>query len=85
MIASTTTHSGTALPVLNDFDRDRAIAEQYSAGLLSHFEVMTQLGFDNRWETDAWLADHGAALPYSLDDLKNDLASLNRILGPVAS
>ena len=53
--------------------------------MLSAFEVQTLLGFEDRWQTEAWFASRKVPLNYSLEDLDADRATLNRTLGPAKS
>lgn len=55
--------------------------EGYRSGKLSLAQVGRLLGFDNRWDTEAWLGERGVACNYSLDDLQADRLSLDRVLG----
>ena len=59
--------------------------EGYRSGKLSRFEVQKIVGFDNRWDTEEWLAAHGATLNYSIADLHADHKTLNDIMGPSRS
>jgi hypothetical protein len=59
--------------------------EGYRGGKLTAFEVQTLLGFEDRWETQAWFASRKVNLNYSLEDLDADRATLNRTLGPAKS
>jgi predicted HTH domain antitoxin len=54
-------------------------AESYRAGLLSSAEVQRMLGFETRFETDAFLKERRAYLDYNEDDLERDLATLRRL------
>ncbi len=67
-------------------DLGRAAVEQfaregYEAGKLSRYEVQRLLGFDNRWDTERWLGQHGIRKNYSLADLEADRKTLDRVLG----
>lgn len=69
-------------------DLSRAAIEQlalegYRTEKLNLFQVQKLLGFDNRWETERWLGQHGAYVQYGLHDLEADRETLDRILGPV--
>lgn len=50
--------------------------EGYRSDKLSSHEVQTLLGFEDRWETDAWLAKKGVYLNYRLEDLQADRRTL---------
>jgi len=43
-------------------------AQGYRYGKLSHSEVLRLLGFNSRWETDAFLKQAGAHLDYTEAD-----------------
>ena len=66
---------------LNGAVLENFAVEGYRAGKLSRFQVQTILGFDNRWETENWLGDRGVNMSYSLDDLRADRDTLDRVLG----
>ena len=57
----------------------------YRSNKLSRFAVQTILGFDNLWDTEEWLGDHGVVSNYSLADLEADRQTLDRLLGPITS
>jgi len=48
-------------------------AQGYRDGKLTHAEVQQMLGFNSRWETDAFLKQAGAYLDYNEADLERDL------------
>lgn len=48
-------------------------AQGYRDGKLSHSEVQRLLGFNSRWETDAFLKQAGAHLDYTEADLERDI------------
>jgi predicted HTH domain antitoxin len=48
----------------------------YRSGLLSHAEVQQMLGFETRFETDAFLKERGAYLDYNEEDFAKDLETL---------
>ena len=54
-------------------------AQGYRDGKLSHSEVQRLLGFNSRWETDAFLKQAGAHLHYSEADLEQDLNTSQQI------
>jgi hypothetical protein len=56
--------------------------EGYRSGKLSTYEVQTLLGLEDRWATEAWLAQHQVHLNYGWEDLEADRAALDRVLGP---
>ena len=49
-------------------------AQGYRDGKLNHAEVQRMLGFNSRWQTDAFLKQAGAYLDYTEADLEHDLA-----------
>ncbi len=49
-------------------------AQGYRSGKLTHAEVQRMLGFNSRWQTDAFLKLAGAYLDYTEADLERDLA-----------
>jgi len=59
--------------------------EGYRTGKLSRFEVQTLLGFEDRWQTEAWLGSKGVHPTYGLEDLEADRQTLDRLLGPAKS
>jgi hypothetical protein len=66
----------------------RKVLEQYALNgyrtdLLSHFQVRQLLGFDSWIETENFLRGNGVPINYTLKDLEEDRATLDRILGPV--
>lgn len=56
-------------------------ADSYRAGILSSAEVQRMLGFETRWETDAFLKEKEAYLHYSVEDLEKDIESFRRLAG----
>ena len=52
--------------------------EGYREEALSHRQVGELLGLD-RWQTDAFLKEHGAYLPYDMEEYESDRAVLNRL------
>jgi hypothetical protein len=48
-------------------------AQGYRDRKLTHAEVQQMLGFNSRWETDAFLKQIGAYLDYTEADLERDL------------
>jgi len=48
---------------------------------LSRHQVQRLLGFDNRWDAEEWLGTRGASVQYSLADLNQDRATLDRLFG----
>ena len=59
---------------------ERFALDGYVAGKLSRFQVQRLLGFDNRWDAEAWLGARGAVLQYSVNELETDRANLDRVL-----
>ena len=56
-------------------------AEFYRARLLSSAEVQRMLGFETRWQTDAFLKEKEAYLRYSSEDLDKDIEAFRRLSG----
>ena len=54
-------------------------AESYRAGLLTAAEVQRMLGFETRFEIDAFLKARGANLDYNEEDFERDIATLRRL------
>lgn len=54
-------------------------AQGYRDGKLSHSEVQHLLGFNSRWETDAFLKQAGAHLDYTEADLERDIGISQQI------
>jgi predicted HTH domain antitoxin len=54
-------------------------ADFYRAGRLSHAEVQRMLGFETRWQTDAFLKQKEAYLHYSVEDFEKDIETLRRL------
>ncbi len=54
-------------------------ADYYRAGVLTSAEVQRMLGFETRWETDAFLKERGAYLHYSEEDLQQDIETFRRL------
>ena len=54
-------------------------AQGYRDGKLSHSEVQHLLGFNSRWETDAFLKQAGAHLDYTEADLDRDIEASQQI------
>ncbi len=51
-------------------------AEGYRSGKLSRFQVQNLLGFEDRWETEAWLGSRNIYMHYTLEDLEDDRKTL---------
>jgi predicted HTH domain antitoxin len=51
-------------------------AESYRSGILTSAEVQRMLGFETRWETDAFLKERRAYLHYTIDDFEKDIETL---------
>ena len=56
-------------------------ADFYRARLLTSAEVQRMLGFQTRWETDAFLKEEEAYLRYSAADLDQDIETLRQLPG----
>jgi hypothetical protein len=49
-------------------------AESYRSEILTSAEIQRMLGFETRWETDAFLKQVGAYIRYTEEDLQQDFA-----------
>ena len=47
---------------------------------LSEYQVRVMLGFDNRFDVDALLKEHGAYYDYTIEELDRDTAALDALL-----
>lgn len=65
---------------LSQAAREALAAEGYRTGKLGEAQVRRLLGFDNRWDTEAWLAKNNLVM-YTLEDLEEDRKTLERVLG----
>ncbi len=52
----------------------------YKKGNLSEYQVRVMLGFDNRFDVDALLKEHGAYYDYTIEELDRDTAALEALL-----
>ncbi len=57
------------------------LVEGYRCGSLSSAQVGRLLGFDNRWDTENWLGQHGVTWNYSSEDLEADRRTLGCLFG----
>jgi hypothetical protein len=55
----------------------------YRTNSFTHFQVQQLLGFQSWAETETFLRSNGAPINYTLEDLEQDRATLDRLLGPV--
>ena len=55
-------------------------ADAYQEGVLTAYEVQRLLGLSSRWKTEDFLKRSGADLGYTEDDLREDTATLHRVL-----
>ena len=58
---------------------EAAAVDGYRQGVLSHLQVGELLHLDY-WETEAFLKEHNAFLPYTLEDLEADRRTLQEVL-----
>ncbi len=56
-------------------------ADFYRARLLTSAEVQRMLGFQTRWQTDAFLKGKEAYLRYSAADLERDIETFRKLSG----
>jgi hypothetical protein len=54
--------------------------QAHEADLITEYEVMELLGFEDREELYAFFKQHDVRSKYSIDDLNTDLATLSRLL-----
>ncbi len=52
----------------------------YRSGELTEYQVKVMLGFDDRFEVDAFLKKHGAYYDYTLEDLETSRSALDELL-----
>ena len=50
--------------------------EAYRSGAITTCQVQQMLGFDSRWETEAFLQGADAFHDYTMVDLENDIAAI---------
>jgi hypothetical protein len=55
----------------------------YRTNAFTHFQVQQLLGFQSWAETENFLRSRGAPINYTLEDLEQDRATLDRLLGPI--
>lgn len=53
--------------------------EEYKAGRINKAELRRLLGIDTRYELDGFLKAHGVWMDYTIDDLRRDVATLQRL------
>ncbi len=58
--------------------------EGYRDGTLSHYQVQCMLGFESRFEVDAFLREQEVPVAYDVEDLEHDAEAL-RDLKPTRS
>ncbi|MEH2245893.1 UPF0175 family protein [Nostoc sp.] len=56
-------------------------ADNYRQGNIGAAEVRRMLNFSSRWETYEFLKREKAYLPYTEDDLEQDVQSIRSVLG----
>lgn len=64
--------------------REAEALASYQAGSLTRYQLQCLLGFDNRWDTEAWLGRMGEHETSSIDDLNANRATLDRLFGPAS-
>ena len=52
----------------------------YKSGELTEYQVKVMLGFDDRFEVDAFLKENGVYYDYTILDLERDGAALEELL-----
>ena len=53
--------------------------EEYKTRRISKAELRRLLGIDTRYELDGFLKTHGVWMEYTIDDLRRDVATLQRL------
>lgn len=53
--------------------------EEYKAGRLAKAELWRLLGFETRYELDEFLKAHDVWMNYTIDDLRREVATLERL------
>jgi len=53
--------------------------EEYKTRRISKAELRRLLGIDTRYELDGFLKAHGVWMDYTIDDLRRDVATLQRL------
>ena len=53
--------------------------EEYKAGRVTKAELRRLLGFDTRYELDGFLKAHDVWMNYTIDDLRSEVATLQRL------
>ena len=72
------------LATTNGADLPRAVLEMvalegYRSERLTHAEVMRLLGFEHRFQVDAFLKEHQVPVDYTIEDLERDRATHRRL------
>ncbi len=57
------------------------VADNYRQGLIGAGEVHKMLNFSSRWETYQFLKDQKAYLPYTEENLEEDVQAIPNLLG----
>ncbi len=55
-------------------------ADNYRQGRIGAAQVRRMLNFSSRWETSEFLKQEKAYLPYTEDDLEQDLQAISKVL-----
>ena len=55
-------------------------AEGFRSGILTSAQIQELLGFKSRWDTDAFLKNHGCYFDYDEQDLKHDIVAIWKIV-----
>lgn len=59
--------------------REAEALAAYRSGTLTRYQLQRLLGFESRWETEAWLGDMGEHETYTLADLEADRRTLQNL------
>ncbi len=55
--------------------------EGYRSGKFGVPQVRQVLGLADRWEAERWLGERGVSMNYTLEDLEDDRASIEKLFG----
>jgi predicted HTH domain antitoxin len=69
-------------PALEELALESLLIALYRRGEISTGDIAETLGVSTRSEAEAWLGERGVRANYSLGDLDDDGATLDRLLGP---
>ncbi|MEW6747802.1 MAG: UPF0175 family protein [Planctomycetota bacterium] len=67
------------VPNLDQAAKEQFVIANYREGKLSIGQVARVLGFETRFQAEAWLAQRGVTMNYSLEDLQADRVTLSKL------